>query len=229
MIAVSTDPAIGVRLNGGLGNQLFQFAAGRSLAERCGARLILDATAFTLAQERRKFALGPYPIAAQVTHDGYTFPPTRPLVILPRPGGRAKQPLGLLDRIAYRLTKRRSLIEHMAVAVVSAARRLARRSPGLQLRAFREATFDYDPAFAALGADTYLDGYWQSYRYFDDVHGVIVRELTLPYEPNPANAHWLDRIRGSDSVCVHVRRGDYLLAHHFAQHGICSVDYYERA
>jgi len=229
MTAARTEPAIVVRLNGGLGNQLFQFAAARSLAQRCRVRLILDATAFTLPQERRAFALRPYPIAAEVVVNGYAFSPTRPLAMLPRPGGVSMHPHGLLDRIAYRLTKRRGLVEDATLAAVSGFRRLAGRSPGLQLRVFREDTFDYDPAFAALGTNIYLDGYWQSYRYFDDVHDLVVRELTLPYEPNDGNAGWLDRIRTSNSVCVHVRRGDYLMSDHFSQHGVCSANYYGRA
>src|SRR5690349_8293375 len=95
-------PVVAARLCGGLGNQLFQFAAGRSLAQRCGARLVLDATPFTLPQERRKFALSPYPIDAEVVFDGYAYPPTRPLVVLPRPHGRPARPDSLVDRIAHR-------------------------------------------------------------------------------------------------------------------------------
>lgn len=37
-----------VKVNGGLGNQLFQYAAGRALADRVGARLLLDLSFFDL-------------------------------------------------------------------------------------------------------------------------------------------------------------------------------------
>jgi hypothetical protein len=94
---------------------------------------------------------------------------------------------------------------------------------------FSERSFDFDPAFAALGAQTYLVGYWQSARYFADIAGAIRHELRLPREPNVANAHWLARIAEVDAVCVHVRRGDYLLAPHFQHHGLCSVEYYRGA
>ena len=39
----SRPPAITMRLSGGLGNQLFQYAAGRSLSHRLGCELLLDA------------------------------------------------------------------------------------------------------------------------------------------------------------------------------------------
>src|ERR1700693_6295472 len=215
------------RLCGGLGNQLFQFAAGRSLARRCGARLILDVTAFSLPQESRKFALGPYPIDADVELQGYAYAPPRPVVILPRPPGSRERPDGLVDRVAYRLKKSGVMNDAAFAAVANVLQRAAGYPPGL--RVFSEKTFDYDPAFTLLGARTYLDGYWQTERYFVDVRDLIRRELTLPYAPNPANASWLARIQSSNAVCVHVRRGDYLAPTYLAHHGLCSTGYYERA
>ena len=46
-------------LNGGLGNQLFQYAAARNLAIRNNAKLIIDiSTGFTLdLKDHRKFSL----------------------------------------------------------------------------------------------------------------------------------------------------------------------------
>jgi hypothetical protein len=225
--AFGSPPVVAARLNGGLGNQLFQFAAGRSLAARSGARLILDATVFTLPQERRKFALSPYAIDAKAIFDGYAYPPMRRLVRLPRPAGQDRPSVGLVDRILYRMGKGGDVVRNTTAAVAASVRRVTGRQPGL--RVFVETTFDYDPAFMRLGAETYLDGYWQSARYFTGVGDVIRRELALPYAPNAANARWLDHIRATNSVCVHVRRGDYLMVDHFAQHGTCSAGYYARA
>ncbi|MFO0827463.1 MAG: alpha-1,2-fucosyltransferase [Phycisphaerales bacterium] len=53
-----------VRLSGGLGNQLFQYAAGRAVAIERSARLVLDARSFRRDRLRR-FALGRYPITAE--------------------------------------------------------------------------------------------------------------------------------------------------------------------
>ncbi len=59
------------RLTGGLGNQMFQYAAGRALADRLGAELLLDTRAFqhTLAFQaytRRDYALGQFRLRARV-------------------------------------------------------------------------------------------------------------------------------------------------------------------
>lgn len=60
-----------VRLTGGLGNQMFQYASARALADRLGAELLLDTRAFvrTLALRaytRRAYALSPFRLRARV-------------------------------------------------------------------------------------------------------------------------------------------------------------------
>jgi hypothetical protein len=220
-------PVVAARLCGGLGNQLFQYAAARSLARRTGARLVLDATVFTLPHERRKFALAPYRIDAAVIFDGYAYPPAAPLVMLPRPGWMEERPGSLVHRVAARLPGGRGRVDGAITRMMSALSPLTGRQPAL--RVYAEPTFDYDPGFVALGARTYLNGYWQSSRYFADAADVIRRELTLPHAPNAANAQWLMRILGANAVCVHVRRGDYLMVDHLGQHGVCSADYYADA
>src|SRR5450830_38293 len=60
-----------VRLTGGLGNQMFQYAAGRALADRLGAELLLDTRAFEQAlafqaYTRRAYALSPFKLRARV-------------------------------------------------------------------------------------------------------------------------------------------------------------------
>lgn len=61
-----------VRLAGGLGNQLFQYAAGRSIALAAGGRVELDRSSFASDPLRRRFALGRFPIhAAERDLDGW--------------------------------------------------------------------------------------------------------------------------------------------------------------
>lgn len=60
--------AVTVELKGGLGNQLFQYAAGRALALRAGARLVLD-TKSGFARDRvyrRSYELDGFPIVADM-------------------------------------------------------------------------------------------------------------------------------------------------------------------
>jgi len=65
-----------VRLDGGLGNQLFQYAAGRQLAARHGASLVLDTSAFDRPSRRvtqRVFELQRFRIDASIATPLFTW------------------------------------------------------------------------------------------------------------------------------------------------------------
>ncbi|HTI80193.1 MAG TPA: alpha-1,2-fucosyltransferase [Acetobacteraceae bacterium] len=54
-----------VRLNGGLGNQMFQYATGRAFSRRHGAELLLDLSEYS-NDNKRHYELGIYPIEARI-------------------------------------------------------------------------------------------------------------------------------------------------------------------
>lgn len=58
-----------VRIEGGLGNQLFQYAAARSLADRIGSELALDLRGLAVNGDR-KFQLNLYQIRAEIANEG---------------------------------------------------------------------------------------------------------------------------------------------------------------
>lgn len=204
-----TPVYVASHLLGGLGNQLFQYATGRCLASRLGASLVLDATAFRTGYCERPFELDRYPIQATVAWRGFRKGPRKGPVLLPDSATPAERALGLLG------------------SIVAGKGTLRIRRPRLEV--FIQKGFDYDPRFERLAGSTYLAGYWQSYRYFEPAAETIRRELQRPAPPPGANRDWLSRIEGTNAVCVHVRRGDYLLPRELRVHGLCSFAYYEKA
>jgi len=78
-------------------------------------------------------------------------------------------------------------------------------------------------------ARTYLDGYWQSEKYFSDVADTIRREFTIRDQLDAGTRELLDRIGTAESVSVHVRRGDYV-SHPRASRArsVCTPGYYLR-
>ena len=66
------------RMDGGFGNQLFQYAAARSLADRLGCDLLLDIRALA-QQDSRAYGLNSYAIRARVADSSLlaTLPPAR--------------------------------------------------------------------------------------------------------------------------------------------------------
>ena len=88
----------------------------------------------------------------------------------------------------------------------------------------------YDERFWRCRDGTYLIGYFQSERYFAGQEAKIRSELRLREPPPPEIAELAGRASASQSVALHVRRGDYVTNNRAAQvHGACSERYYDEA
>jgi len=74
--------------------------------------------------------------------------------------------------------------------------------------------------------DTYLDGYWQSDKYFIDISKMIISEFNCLVPCDDANHNLESIMIKSNSVSVHIRRGDYLNSY---THNVCNLDYYRKA
>lgn len=186
-----------VRLMGGLGNQMFQYAAGRRLARRHGTVLKLDLSAFGGRREGgtpREFALEPLAIRAEIA----SAPEVAALT------GRGRGVLGAAVRLL------RALGLRPAAASV-----------------FEERRFGFDPALLAASDGLYLSGYFQSEKYFKDIEGILREELGVRRPPDGRNLAAADAIRAGNSASLHIRRGDYVTSPATrATHGALGTEYY---
>ena len=97
----------------------------------------------------------------------------------------------------------------------------------LKLSYIKEKHFHFDPAILTLKDNVYLEGCWQSEKYFYDISDIIRKDFTFKKEPDNINRKMIEKISNTNSVCVHVRRGDYVSNPAVAEkHGICSNEYY---
>ena len=192
---------ITVSLIGGLGNQMFQYAAGKALAERHGVPLALDISGF------RDYALRPFLLDRLLVPEAIASvraePTEKPEINFTRAKWKAR-----IDRLLGK----------------AGLPKLA-SSPN----EYREPHFHYDPAFEALGSKISLFGYFQSERYFNSIAGDL-RDWFSPREPlGDAAAAALKRIEASRlPVSVHVRRGDYLKPGTHEVHGILGESFYRQ-
>lgn len=69
----------------------------------------------------------------------------------------------------------------------------------------------------------YLYSYFQSERYFIENRDLIREELKVSDEYCNKNKDLLEKIQTKNSVCVHIRRGDYVTGNLL----MCSLEYYE--
>lgn len=78
--------------------------------------------------------------------------------------------------------------------------------------------------------NTYLLGYWQSMRYFDEFSSEIRADFSFKMPFSGKNTEIIKKIRQVNSVSLHVRRGDYVQVPQTAvTHGLCSQAYYRAA
>ncbi|XUD94388.1 Glycosyl transferase family 11 [Oleidesulfovibrio alaskensis] len=94
----------------------------------------------------------------------------------------------------------------------------------------KEKNFAFSPIVYELQQSCYLYGYWQSYRYFQDVEDDIRTLFSLSRFATLELAPVVAQLNEVESVAVHLRRGDYITdAASNAVHGVCGIDYYQRS
>jgi hypothetical protein len=102
------------------------------------------------------------------------------------------------------------------------------RWPGL-LRKVREKGHPYDATAANAKGNLYVEGFWQTEKYFAQVPDAIRADFALR-EPMTPQRQELAAQMGPNAVSVHVRRGDYVTnTSANAFHGTCSPEWYKQA
>jgi hypothetical protein len=178
---------------GGLGNQLFQYAAGRALAIRRRTELAFNTNNYENGREHRPGRLRQF---------------ARPLRLFEfRVAARTASREDCL-RVGHPFTEWR--LSHRLV------RLLWRTWPGLAPRTFfLERRHTFDPAVLDLPDNTYLHGLWQSEKYFSDAREAIRSELQ-PRDKGVVGyaEEYIGQLREKASYVVglHVRRGDLAYA-----------------
>jgi hypothetical protein len=194
-----------VRLRGGLGNQLFQYAFARALSVRMGVEVRLDAvSSFKSDFFERKYALGSFDI-------------TLPLASVEEI--RRFGPSGLAGRARLRMGSWAALLRQPTIGVEKDNFRYDQRF------------LDHlDP-----DRDHYLIGFWQAEQYLKPATTELRRDLRFNHPMNEANAAWAQRISSTQAVSVHVRRHfGSSVSGRFSNraasyHGSSSADYYRRS
>lgn len=186
-----------VQLKGGLGNQMFQYAAGRSLAIRLNLPLKLDISAFQNEVSERKYVLDNFNITSDLV---------------------TQKEIEWLRKLKKRKANSNRVKAFVKNKIIPPHRRVIINQRGSS----------YANYFDKIKRGCYLDGYWQSERYFYSVRNIIRDEFSIKYPDPPLfNKNLAQLISDSESVSVHIRRGDYLANQRV--HFVLPFDYYKKA
>ena len=189
-----------VEINSGLGNQMFQYAAGKALAAKLNTELLLDISWYKQAdkaQTPRNFELPVYPFS-----ENYADEKTVNQLIRPSSDG-------VFNRLKHRLNRAKQIHKQWA---------------------FVEPHFHFYPQFFEARNPVYISGYWQSEQYFLPIANQIREIFSIDISKEEPAFEMLQKIAASNCpVSMHVRRGDMVKNPEVAQvHGSCNIDYYKR-
>ena len=177
-----------IKLKGGLGNQLFQYAFGRYISTKRNEELLVDTDIMEVKKDTyRKYGLKNFNIKAKLATSDEVK--------------KNKYPFGALSKF-LRLFK---------------------------FRVLKIQNIGWNSKISNSNK-TYFDGYWQSYKYTEPIRKELLKELTLKKSIGNKYFDILDKIKNTESVSIHIRRGDYVNNSKTSKiHNICDLKYYAKA
>lgn len=159
---------------GGLGNQMFQYAIGKSISTASKVDFKIDTYKINNSNYiSRDFSLSKFNISAELAE--------------------------ISEVKKFHRSKYFDFIFG----------KLYQRNIKLSNKIFEKKTFHFDKEMLSI-SNGYLDGYWQCFKYFEDIREILIKEFTLVDEMNFENKLILNQINELNSVSIHIRRGDYI-------------------
>lgn len=190
---MSSDYII-VRLQGGLGNQMFQYAFGRALSMRSGMELYLDTSPLN-PKKNRGYQLDAFILSV-----------------------KAADSEKVQRLITPHFTIRKKLWKALKIPFKYADTHIL------------EKDFPYDKDIASRKTSAYFDGYWQTEKYFWDCKDTIRQDFSFRNEEALSRHAQYEEVLNSNSVSIHIRRGDYVKNPKYRKRlYVCKLEYYKNA
>lgn len=77
--------------------------------------------------------------------------------------------------------------------------------------------------------NTVISGHYESSKYFDDIRDILMEEFTPKYPPLEKNRKMYEQIEKTESVCVTIRRGDFISVPEYKKEFfLCDYDYFKK-
>lgn len=178
-----------VKFNGGLGNQMFQYAFARAIEKKTGVKTVFDMSFFK-KRYARPYELNIFNLNAKFVEDFW---------------------LKLKLKIIWKLRKRLN----------------GKRFLGLKL--YSEPNFEFDAEVFNIDPNTYVEGFFQTEKYFKDIEKELRTDFQFKNLPDDENQKLINKINATNSISLHIRRGDYVQKKRYQNlYATCSLDYYKK-
>lgn len=171
-----------VNLKGGLGNQMFQYALGRNLAFRNNTELKLDLRMLLDRTPQENSVFRDYDLEIFKLEANFST---------------EKNLLGFNKSVWGSITSK--IIAKFLPNYLDRVNKIV-----------RETQYNFDKSILNTPDNHYVDGYWQSEKYFKEIESTIRSDFSFRNSIISESEIIADHIRGSNSVCINVRRTDYV-------------------
>ena len=185
-----------IKLQGGLGNQMFQYAMASILAKKNKTKVLIDDSFFKRKEKTLGFTPRKFELAVFNNHH-----------------------VSASDS---------DIISFYHLSNVN----MVRMKLGLNYpKIYNEPSFDFQAEALSVKAPVYLNGYFQSCKYFMGYEDFIRQLFSFPIDTlDEINKDLLIKIKNLNTIAIHIRRGDYVSDTMTAEyHGSCSREYYLEA
>lgn len=201
-----------LRIQGGLGNQLFQYATGRALSLHLNKKLFFNTSGLDKPVDghlQRAFMLRHFEVKGNVATEALLTKVARP------------------DFWKVLFSKKQIYYKQL---VFGEEPPTSAPYKNTELHVEPHTYRFYKHLFNDNHSVLILDGYWQSFKFFEKYNDIIKKDLTFNFALNKENNQLLEKIQNTHSVSLHVRRSDYLNTvygnQYFKQ---IPIDYYEKS
>lgn len=186
-----------VKIQGGIGNQIFQYAFAKMISLKHKRIVYLDISEFNSDRfiTKRDFSLDIFNISL---------------------------PLATEEKLQdFKNFKNNNILNKLR-------RNFYQYIPFRSIKYLIERSLKFDKSNTKLF--DFYEGYWQSEKYFIEFKSEILNDLIFRNNRVLENNRFYNMIANSNSVSIHVRRGDYVNNPQVNKyHGSLSVDYYKKA
>jgi hypothetical protein len=191
-----------VKIFQGLGNQMFQYAYGYARSKDLGTELKID-TSY-------------YQSYSEVTQFGYTY----------------KRDFGLnrfnIEAKEATITELNGVLYPRAKSLRGKISNKYRQLSTNYNKKFyvKEPDYSFDKRLLQIVDNTYVEGYFTDERYFAKYRDGLIKQFALLNPPNEKNNAILNQMEMENSVCISIRRTNFL---NNPLMGTCGEAYYYKA